>query len=246
MQVDIESLERATLDAVAPRALEHLAGWLLPFDSTTIGRAISAVPLQHQGLDPAAIGTIEARYAYRGLGTQFRIAETPGLTEFSDALLMRGYMPQHGVLTMVGGATLPPQAPCGLQVQITEQPTADWKSVYLSEDFDPVDGANRVQALSRSLCIHYAHICDASGPVAAGTCAMSHNWLSFHGMRTVQRARGMGYARNLIAALHALGRSKGYGRSFLQVEESNAPAIGLYRSLGFQTAWRYFYYRKAS
>jgi hypothetical protein len=47
MEIDIESLERATLDAVAPETVESLPGWLFPIDRTTIGRAISAVPLRH-------------------------------------------------------------------------------------------------------------------------------------------------------------------------------------------------------
>jgi hypothetical protein len=41
MEIDIESLERATLDAVAPATVESPAGRLLPFDETTIGRATS-------------------------------------------------------------------------------------------------------------------------------------------------------------------------------------------------------------
>jgi hypothetical protein len=40
MNTEIESLERATLDAVAPASVGSLPGWLLPFDKSTVGRAI--------------------------------------------------------------------------------------------------------------------------------------------------------------------------------------------------------------
>ena len=64
---DIEAIERATLAAVTPEALEEIAGWLLPFDSGTVGRARSAVPLAHTTPDPPSLHEIEARYAARGL-----------------------------------------------------------------------------------------------------------------------------------------------------------------------------------
>ena len=44
---NIANIERATLAAVSPQAVEELPGWLLPFDTSTVGRAISAVPLTH-------------------------------------------------------------------------------------------------------------------------------------------------------------------------------------------------------
>ena len=44
---DIESIERATVAAVAPERLDEQPGWLLPMDSGTVGRARSAVPLHH-------------------------------------------------------------------------------------------------------------------------------------------------------------------------------------------------------
>jgi ribosomal protein S18 acetylase RimI-like enzyme len=55
--------------------------------------------------------------------------------------------------------------------------------------------------------------------------------------------RGLGCARSLIAALGKLAASKGLERCFLQVEEENTPAIHLYSSQGFETAWRYHYWR---
>jgi ribosomal protein S18 acetylase RimI-like enzyme len=49
----------------------------------------------------------------------------------------------------------------------------------------------------------------------------------------------------LIAALGQEALARGLERCFLQVEDGNDAAIRLYRSLGFQTAWLYHYWRKA-
>lgn len=245
MDIDIESLERATLDAVAPDAVGTLPGWLLPFDSTTVGRAISAVPLHHGAPGPDPIPDIEARYAGRGLKTQFRVADVAGLAGLHQGLLGHGYTPQQPTLTLAGTVHTWPGVAPGWSVQLSTQPTDAWASVYLSGDFDPVDGANRVRALSRSQCLVYACLVDDAGSaIAAGTAAFSQGWASLHGMRTVTHARGKGCASALIAALGQVAKERNVERCFLQVEEGNAPAISLYRSLGFQTAWLYHYWRK--
>ena len=244
MHINIESLERATLDAVAPSAVGQIPGWLLPFDSSTVGRAISAVPLHHEGADPAVIRQIEALYAERGLATQFRIADVAGMAGLQQGLLQAGYTPQQPTLTLVGSVGLWPGEALRT-VQISQTATEGWKSVYLSADFDPVDAANRVRALSRSQCVVYAWMEEAGHGVAAGTAAFSQGWASLHGLRTLARARGRGCATALIAALGQIARSKGIDACFLQVEEGNASAVRLYHSLGFETAWRYHYWRKA-
>ncbi len=88
---DIESLERATLDAVCPAAQSELPGWLLPFDAADIGRARSAIPLRRQDLDIAALPAIEQLYRDQGLPPMFRIADTPGLRHWQARLLALGY-----------------------------------------------------------------------------------------------------------------------------------------------------------
>jgi ribosomal protein S18 acetylase RimI-like enzyme len=244
MEIDIESLERATLDAVAPATVESLAGWLLPFDTTTIGRAISAVPLGHDHVGPASIAEVELRYIQRDYQAQFRVADVAGLRRTQDALREHGYSPQQPTLTMVGAVGGWAQARTNWAPQLTQQASDEWKAVYLSEGFDALDGANRIRALSRSTCLVYAHISNDSGPIAAGTASFSQGWAGLHGLRTIPNMRCKGCAQAIIAALGKVAVSEGFDRCFLQVEEDNASAIKLYSQLGFQTAWRYHYWRK--
>ena len=251
---DIDSLERATLDAVAPQALEELPGWLLPFDRSSVNRAISAVPLSHSGFHAEVVAEIAARYASKGLGTQFRIADVPGLERLQAALAQQGYRAHHPTLTMTARlrqlAALPALtvlpalalAASNGRVSISQQPSKEWESVYLATEFDPKAAASRVQALSRSNCTSYAWIGDASGALAAGTASMSRGWASFHGLRTLHRVRRQGLAQALLAALCQQALAAQLENCFLQVEEDNTPAITLYQRLGFQTAWRYRYW----
>jgi RimJ/RimL family protein N-acetyltransferase len=244
---DIESLERATLDAVAPPAWEELPGWLLPFDHSTIGRAKSAVPLRHSGIDTAAISAIEARYAAQGLAAAFRIADLPALASVHAELHFRGYRAEQPTLVQVGSA-IAMRALCSVApAQRDRLPSAAWAGVYTAAGFDPVDGAHRVQALSRSACAVYAHITgDEAAPWAAGVGTYSQGWASIHGMRTVISQRGQGLATRVMAALADEAMVRGLECVFLQVEEENVAANALYRRAGFVAAWRYHYWRKPS
>jgi ribosomal protein S18 acetylase RimI-like enzyme len=244
MHIDIESLEKATLDAVAPEVTEFLPNWALPFDSTTVGRAISAVPLRHDGVKPGDIALIESRYVSKGLNAQFRVADVPSLNALHEALRSRGHTAHQPTLTMVSDIREWPQTSTAWTVHQDEKPSAGWESVYLADDFDPIDGANRLKALSRSRFLQYGWIEDSSGAVAAGTASFCHGWMSLHGLRSLKRVRGQGAAFALIQAFGKQARLRNLEKCFLQVEEGNANAIALYSRLGFQTTWRYHYWRR--
>ncbi|MFM2050119.1 MAG: hypothetical protein RL682_610 [Pseudomonadota bacterium] len=249
---DIESLERATLDAVAPPAVEALPGWLLPFDQSTIGRAKSAVPLNHAAQDVGILRDIVDRYTAHQLPAAFRVADVISLTTIHLELRRLGFTPQQPTLVQIGSTqrmlaaldTAHALGECAAApVSITQCPTSSWSAVYSAPGFDTVDGAHRVEALSRSTTVVFASMADAQGPVAAGTASFSQGWASVHGMRTAERARGLGLAGFVLTALAQHALSRGIDRVFLQVEEGNAAALALYQRVGFQTAWRYHYWR---
>ena len=56
---------------------EELPGWLLPFNTGTVGRAISTVPLTHdfEQDTEALVAQIEARYAAHGFKAAFRLPD---------------------------------------------------------------------------------------------------------------------------------------------------------------------------
>lgn len=240
---DIAALERATLDAVAPQSVEAMDGWLLPYDASTIGRATSAVPLRHHDLRVADIAAIETRYAARSLTAAFRLADEPGLAPLHAELKDRGYRACQPTLVQIAHTDdiLQMAASATAQVDATAHP--NWAAVYTAPGFDPVDGQHRIAALSRSNSAKYAHITRQGTPVAAGVGAFSQGWASIHGMRTVDSQRGQGLARSILVALAREAQTLGIQRFFLQVEEENTGAIALYAKAGFQTVWRYHYWR---
>ncbi len=241
---DIASIERATLDAVCPAEVHEIPGWLLPFDPLPVGRARSAVPLAHTALALPELLQIEAHYRQRNRPTVFRLPESLISPAIGEALQSMGYVGTQAVLVQVAELAgllrlAPPDA-----ATLSATPSAAWASVYTAEGFDPVDGANRVQLLSRSRHGVYACVSEGGQALAAGTGSISQGWLSIHGMRTAPGAQGRGLASRILAGLAAHAAAQGVHRVFLQVEDDNVVAQGLYRKAGFATAWRYHYWRK--
>lgn len=236
---DIEALERATVAAVAPPEVAEFDGWLAAFDDGAISRAKSAVPLS-QTASPEPIGAIEEAYRGRGLPPAFRIAEVEGLAPVRDELARRGYVGARPSAVMVADARKVASFAIPF-ADLLDTPDEAWGQVFLSEGFDPGDGAYRVKALTRSPDALYGAVREGGRTVAVGVVSFGFGWAGVHGMRTTQERRGSGLASRLLAVFGTAALARGVPRIFLQVEEGN-PARELYRRAGFEPAWTYRYW----
>ncbi|MBI5276101.1 MAG: GNAT family N-acetyltransferase [Burkholderiales bacterium] len=240
---DVESLERATIAAVPPRAQEEMAGWLLALDTGTVGRARSAVPLRHE---PAVAGMprlIEARYRAHGLPPEFRVARLDCFRGLQQELAAMGYSACKPTLVQVSAIDRFTAFRSHAQVTVAADPPDGWSGVFLGEGFDPVDGASRMGILRRSRDSVYAAVRIDGQVRAVGTACFSHGWCGIHGMRTLPSHRGQGLASGILAAFAREAASRGVARAYLQVEEGNEGAQSLYRQGGFATAWTYEYWK---
>lgn len=242
---EVEAIERATLTAVAPREVLEIDGWLVGLDPGTIRRAASAVPLAHDlAGDPVVLDAIEAAYAARGLKPAFRISDAEGLAGVRAELARRGYGFEQPTLVKTAAVSDVLAVTSADPADVSGAPDEAWASVFLGEGFDPVDGAYRVAALSRSPGAAYGSVREQGRTVAVGAGAFGHGWASFHGMRTEAAQRGRGLAGRVLAGLAGAAAERGVTRAFLQVEEKNSGARSLYRRAGFSTAWQYLYWSR--
>lgn len=227
--------------AVAPSRIAEHAGWLVPLDDGAIGRAKSAVPLDH-GLGAAAVGDIVRLYSEAGLPPAFRLAETAALAPVADALRAHGLAPHTPTMMKTGTAA----GLAGLSDDLAEllgAPDDAWAGCFTGEGFDPEEGAQRVRNLTRSPDALYAAVRVGARTVAVGVVTFGHGWAGVHGMRTAPDARRKGHAARILAAFGRAAAARGIGRVVLQVTEDN-PARILYRAAGFTPAWRYHYWSR--
>lgn len=99
---DIESLERATLQALAPEQVHEISDWLLPMDRGTGGRAKSAVPLMRESVDPADADRIAEAYRANGFQPVIRVPDLPAFDALRERLQALGFTPDQPRLTQVG------------------------------------------------------------------------------------------------------------------------------------------------
>jgi N-acetylglutamate synthase len=243
---DIAHIERATITAVSPQAVEELPGWLLPFNIGTVGRAISAVPLSHS-LDAnveALVAKIESRYVAHGLKAAFRLPEVASFSPLQQYLTALGYRKEQVTLVQTGRVLAMRALADKPMADVDDVPDAAWAALFLGDGFDPVDGAHRVALLSRAKGTVFASHRQNGATLAGGAGSFSHGWASLHGMRTAMSHRRGGLAKHVLASLAQTAIDRGYDHVFLQVEAENASALALYQQAGFQTAWAYAYWRK--
>jgi ribosomal protein S18 acetylase RimI-like enzyme len=86
---------------------------------------------------------------------------------------------------------------------------------------------------------------DGSESLATLICVHDGDLAGLFEVATDKSVRKQGHGRNLILSALKWARLRGAREAWLQVEAGNAPALALYRSLGFEEVYRYHYRRPA-
>jgi ribosomal protein S18 acetylase RimI-like enzyme len=234
----------AELEGAAARAWpaaheQRLGEWRLHASSGFSRRINSCWPLGEPGLPlPAAIAAVEGWYRGRGLAPTFKIVE-PAAGDLVSALIGRGYAPTTPTLTMVGAAA----GALASEVSISTAPGDDFAAVFASAlAAEPGDARERLETLNRIGPPRFFAVAGAPEASAVGACAVEGPWVGIFAMRTDPRHRREGLARKVFSSLLASAADAGARRAWLQVEEANAAALGLYGGVGFALAYRYEYW----
>jgi ribosomal protein S18 acetylase RimI-like enzyme len=86
---------------------------------------------------------------------------------------------------------------------------------------------------------------DGDRPVASAICVHDGDLAGLFEVATASGERGRGHGRRVVLSALKWAKLRGARIGWLQVEADNAPAIALYRSLGFRSVYTY-HYRKPS
>jgi ribosomal protein S18 acetylase RimI-like enzyme len=238
------SIEDAGLNASAPPQQRWLDGWLLRFSPGKAQRArcINAVSA---GRLPLAERLDLCAALYRGWGLRMLVRITPfSCPAALDAKLdTRGFECFDHTSVMV--AALPVErVPDALSPGLRLEPLSVEAYAHIIGKLRGTSVESmraHEQRLTHSPVPYHAWVLrhDDGAVLAGGQLALEADLAGLYDVHTDISARGRGLARHLCLHLLAQAAQFGARQAYLQVDARNAPAIALYRQLGFAHAYSY-------
>lgn len=235
----IKQIERAAARALPAPETVDVGGWTLVLGRGAVNRLNSAVT---NGYRPRAlleqIEATERRFTSRRRPPRFRLTE---LDQTVDHLLdERGYTRSSDVLVMTAPLeTIEPEE----GVTLRSAPTPSFV-----EHFRAWGGHSqvRVDEITESLSALTLPYVVAGSDHALAVGVIDGELVGLFDVVVDPATRGDGHGRAVSRAVLGWGAVGGATLAYLQVHSENEPALGLYRSLGFTDAYRYWYRQRAS
>lgn len=248
----VRDLQERAARALPAERVERVAGWWLrdaPGCSWWVNTVLphsTAVPHETagpEGLLADRVAAVEEFYAARQAPARFQI--TPGTCpEGLDALLAgRGYRIYSPTSLQVTESSrildraVPPDAP---PVRINDHPSPEWLEVWQAVNGGDPQAERALLGRVTDPCGYAtAHIADRI--VAVGRATTDTGWAGIFDMATLPQARGKGAATAVLTALAGWAATHTADRLYLQVQQANPAALGLYQRAGFREISAYHY-----
>lgn len=242
---DIQKIENGLL-ANRP-CLETVTdgAWVWRFANGYTGRANSL-----QSLDVADDRDFAARLDLHwqrskefGIVPQFRVTPlTPPIV--IEHLLARGFVRQKNTLIMDMVMVPPASALPYPNIFLHSVLDTQWQTDILRLENVTQDDEETFIQLMMALpekAVGLSLVGDDGRGIGAAYASLEGEMGSIFGLVIDPKFRGLGLGRHLMMALLNWMAESGVKRIVLQVVGDNGPAVGLYRSLGFVEAYKYYY-----
>ena len=208
-----------------------IGGWLWRWSGGASQRANSVSTVDFAGGDPdAAIDRVEARYRAKSAPSQFHTFDLTRPDGLAERLVARGYQSGETTLTMLATAQ-PGTPPPG--VEIGNDPSPEWLEIYLGAITGSRRGVNREILRNVPDPRAFFTVWRGGRAISTALCVAHRGHAVAECVATRADARGRRGADAAMRALLAWAASLGAHTVGLQVVADNAPAIALYRRLGF-------------
>jgi len=232
--------ERRIVNAWPSPATLLIGDWVVRFASGYSGRANSASPLKPGAeLDEATLALIEELYRADGLPPCIRLTPLVGAATRA-AVLARGYRVKDASFGLIRSlaAIVPDSEP---ELQIEARPSQEWITGVAARQTGIKADPDKLSAIVDAVRLPaaFATWLVAGEPVAFGMSVAERGMAEIGSVVVDPAHRGHGYGRRLMAGLMGWARAMECEQAYLQVDQTNAVALGLYGSLGFRQIYAY-------
>lgn len=241
----IRYLEELSLNAHPSLQTQHYDGWVLRFANGYTSRANSVNPLYPSVIAlNEKVEECEKRYFSHGLPCVFKVTED-NVQMLDEMLQDRGYEVVTPTDVMIADLT---DKQFNVSDSImTERVTEEWLNTYLTLEkyTDPVT-CETVAQICRSIQNDtlYCYIKRDEKNIACASAVMENGYVYIANVIVDETYRGNGYGRQLCESLLSQAKNKGAHTAYLQVVQGNEIATNLYKTLGYEKMYSYWYRRK--
>ena len=241
MTTQIRALEERSFNAHPSLNTQFYDGWVLRFANGFTNRANSVNMLYPSVLDlETKIAECERRYSAQQLSCVFKIIE--GEHSEIDALLaQRGYevaTPTYLEILDLNNT----QFRTGNCISF-DKPEQKWLDSYFEfEKYSEASCRNAKLVLNqiqnKSI---YCSLIENDECVACASSVLENGYAIIGNVVVKDQCRGRGYGKLLCESLLSEIKKAGAHTAYLQVVQTNAPAVKLYAGLGFKQLYSYWY-----
>ena len=238
-----EELAHVASRAWRPVESERLGEWELRAAGGYTRRANSVLPIGDPGIPlDDALTVVRRWYDDRGLPAYIQTATgAEGTQELLCAELeRRGWVREVSAELWTGALAPVADRAEGAGVELSRTADEAWLSRYQRKGVSEV----ALKVLGSGPSVWFATVPGEGSPAAIGRCVVDGRWASFAAVEVDPALRRRGLATTVMAALARRALDEGASAAWLQVEQDNTGARGLYTGMGFAAHHAYHHYRE--
>ena len=247
MKEQIQKYEEMCLNGHVALNTLFYDGWVLKFSEGYTGRA-NSISVLYPSYKPITekVEFCEKMYKKQGLSCQFKLTELD--TELNEFLAKRGYEVATPTDLMVcnSGCPVKPDNDSKNEFIFSTTPD-DWLPVFFKvHEIDDAHDQDVYKRMISKVLVDtiYSTLMYEGKPAACASAAIENGYMLLQNVVVSSELRGKGLGKKVCAALLAKACEAGAHHSFLQVVQTNTVAINLYKKLGFEKLYSYWYMKK--
>ncbi len=241
----VQKIEELSMNALPSLQTNLLDGWILRFSDGYAKRANSVNPLyaSKENIDKK-IKYVEQIYQNEKLPVIYKLTSYVHPGDLDNILEKAGYYSDG--LTSVQMLALDKIREVSTNAYITclNELTEEWFVAFCQfnhvKETDQTTLKKMLTKIIPSVC--YVTLLSKNNEIiACGTGVREEDYIGLFDIVTDKKHRGKGYGQQLIVAILNWGKHQGAKYAYLQVMSNNYPALHLYKKLGFEEIYRYWY-----